>query len=278
MRELERIKARYTDAASLPLGAEDGSVNGSGEHIVLGPAAVAAATGLGGPDPAARPGGSGEFGSLLSSGSCPVSISGGGGLATLGSGAGRTAIAPWGLPVIHDDGEEAEGEGALSGGGHARSPGSRGAGSVAAAVKMWETGAQSSAGGTPRAAPSGGAGSPARSAPGSGSPGGGSSEDTRGMSSVYFEDGFGSSHAHGNGHGRAPRHEDAGATLTGAPTMTDVVPMPAGVPLADGAAWLRGRASSAGGGAAAAEEGSGKGAAHAGAAGAGLEGPAAKAE
>jgi hypothetical protein len=221
MRELERIKARYSDASASP-GPDDGSAH-SGEHIVLGPAAAAAAAGLGAA--AGGAGAGGDFGTVLSSGSCPVSITGGGTLTSLGGGVGsRTGLAPWGLPVIQDEGEEGEDGAALSGGGHARASGPRT--SVAAVVKMWENG-------------SGGQG-------GSGDGGGGTEDTLKGMSSVYFDDCSGSSHAHRRG-GAGAGGDDAGATLTegGGPTLTDVLPLPAGTPLSNGAVWLQERARAA---------------------------------
>jgi hypothetical protein len=173
LRELQRIKHRHLDALNALSGnsqlnpASDGlesdwlggGGNYSGEHLVLGPAAVAAATGLrgaghaggvagagaftgaggtagGGRAAAAaweeeRPGGDygprgpaqfsvasgvmsgGEREYEDASGSCPVSASGSGSGVRF-SGGLPPFLAPFGLPVIRDEGEEGDEEAAAA--------------------------------------------------------------------------------------------------------------------------------------------------------------------
>ncbi|KAI8472387.1 MAG: hypothetical protein J3K34DRAFT_209795 [Monoraphidium minutum] len=121
MRELERMKARAAPAAPGPPpaggdGDGDGAAPLSGEHLVLGPAAVAAATGVGT--------GGGAYNAASPANS--------GGSAGGRGGSGSRRAPPLGLPVIRDDGE-GEGDaagyaiGAATGGG-----GGGGGGSYAA--------------------------------------------------------------------------------------------------------------------------------------------------
>jgi hypothetical protein len=265
MQELERMRARHAAAAAGAVSDPDTSGTSLEDHLVLGPAAVAVATGLRALNNLGLPqngGGSGscgveDFGTLTSSDGSGAAammngIGIGGGRGGGGGGGGGSALAPWGLPVIHDDAENegersAEPSGAHlpAGGVSSASAASAPRGAVQAAVKTWESGASGVAACSPP--PLGAAAAFAGRAPavsGGGAVSGREEEEGEelmGSQSIYIDEdnGFGSTtcasgEKFANSSGKfaekflAAGSETYDERFLHNETMTDVVPLPAG--------------------------------------------------